>query len=74
VSKGQKRKWTEDEVKAVENKLLHFITSGRVPGKRECEDCIRSAPVLLQNRTWEAVKFYIKNRITALKRECEKRK
>ncbi|KAI5107015.1 hypothetical protein C0J45_2653, partial [Silurus meridionalis] len=59
VSKNQKRKWTEDEVKAVENKLLHFITSSRVPGKRECEDCIRSALVLLQNRTWEAVKFYI---------------
>ncbi|XP_067268768.1 uncharacterized protein [Pseudorasbora parva] len=74
VSKGRKRAWSEGEVKAVENKLLDCITSGRVPGKRQCEDCIRSAPVLLQNRTWEAVKFYIKNRITALKRESEKRK
>ncbi|XP_042609868.1 uncharacterized protein LOC109047651 [Cyprinus carpio] len=74
ASRCPKRKWTEEEVKAVENKLSDCITSGRVPGKRQCEDCIRSAPVLLKHRTWEAVKFYIKNRITAFKRECEKRK
>ncbi len=53
---------------------LDCITSGRVPGKRQCEDCIWSAPVLLKHRTWETVKLYIKNRITAFKRECEKRK
>ncbi|XP_051722771.1 uncharacterized protein LOC127497959 isoform X2 [Ctenopharyngodon idella] len=74
ASRCPKRKWTEEEVKAVENKLLDCITSGRVPGKRQCEDCIRSAPVLLKQRTWEAVKFYVKNRITAFKRECEKRR
>lgn len=51
---------------------LHHIWQGT--GEKQCEDCIRSAPVLLKHRTWEAVKFYIKNRITAFKRECEKRK
>ncbi|RXN14649.1 CMP-N-acetylneuraminate-beta-galactosamide-alpha-2,3-sialyltransferase 4 [Labeo rohita] len=40
VSRCPKRKWTEEEVKAFENKLLDCITSGRVPGKRQCEDCI----------------------------------
>ncbi|XP_062381350.1 uncharacterized protein LOC134069402 [Sardina pilchardus] len=74
VSKPPKRKWTEEEVKAVENKLMDCITSGRVPGKLQCEDCIRSAPSVLKHRTWEAVKFYIKNRITAYQRECGKRK
>ncbi|XP_065140476.1 uncharacterized protein [Paramisgurnus dabryanus] len=74
LSKCPKRKWTEEEVKAVENKLLDCITSGRLPGIRQCEDCIRSAPELLKNRTWKSVKFYVKNRITAFRRECEKRK
>ncbi|KAJ0058304.1 hypothetical protein NL108_013080 [Boleophthalmus pectinirostris] len=72
--KCPKRKWTEEEVKLVENKLLDHITSGRVPGKRQCEDCIRSAPEIFKHRTWESVKFYIKNRITAHRRECEKRR
>ena len=57
VSNSSRKKWTEEEVKAVEDKLLECITSGRVPGKLQCEDCIRSAPSVLKHRTWEMVKF-----------------
>jgi hypothetical protein len=74
VSTGPKRTWTEEEVKAVEDKLMDCITSGRVPGKRQCEDCIRSAPLVLNHRTWETVTFFVKNRITAYQREFGKRK
>nr|XP_023651943.1 uncharacterized protein LOC111835652 [Paramormyrops kingsleyae] len=69
----KRKKWTQDEVKAVEDKLMDYITSGRVPGKRQCEECIRSAPEALRDRTWEAIKFYVKNRIVALQRESKKR-
>ncbi|KAI4795368.1 hypothetical protein KUCAC02_031448 [Chaenocephalus aceratus] len=37
----KKRSWTRAEVKAVEDTLMTFITSGRVPGKL---DCIAASP------------------------------
>ncbi|XP_029936627.1 dentin sialophosphoprotein-like isoform X2 [Myripristis murdjan] len=62
-------KWTGDEVKAVERHMLHFITSCRVPGKKDCDSCIQAEPVALKDRDWAAIKYYIHNRIIALKRK-----
>ncbi|KAK7892071.1 hypothetical protein WMY93_024034 [Mugilogobius chulae] len=63
-----KRTWNPREVKAVEKHLMHFINSCRVPGKADCDKCLRLEKVALKRRDWLAVKFYVKNRITALKR------
>ncbi|XP_026001399.1 uncharacterized protein LOC113008292 isoform X1 [Astatotilapia calliptera] len=65
-------KWTDDEVKAVERHLLHFITSCKVPGKKECDSCIQAEPAALKDRDWVAIKYYIHNRIVALKRKMNK--
>ncbi|KAI4898311.1 hypothetical protein NFI96_007494, partial [Prochilodus magdalenae] len=70
--------WTSNEICAVEKRMMSFIKSWKVPGKAECERCIEAEPLALQNRDWLAVKFYVKNRITALhkkwanvkKRDC----
>ncbi|XP_056336172.1 uncharacterized protein LOC130247018 [Danio aesculapii] len=35
-----KRKWSEEEVNAVEKHMLHFIHSCRVPGKADCVSCL----------------------------------
>ncbi|KAI4881902.1 hypothetical protein NFI96_004088 [Prochilodus magdalenae] len=58
--------WTSNEICAVEKRMMSFIKSWKVPGKAECERCIEAEPLALQNRDWLAVKFYVKNRITAL--------
>ncbi|KAK0135685.1 hypothetical protein N1851_028443 [Merluccius polli] len=52
-SKGR-RKWTEEEVQAVEKMLKTFIISRKVPGKQDCERCIESSPQALQYRDWKA--------------------
>ncbi|XP_046691727.1 uncharacterized protein LOC124376601 isoform X2 [Silurus meridionalis] len=65
----KKKKWDTSEVKAVEKHLYTFIKSCRVPGKKECEDCIKAEPVALKDRDWLAVKFFVKNRITSLKKK-----
>lgn len=62
-----------DEVRAVEKTLMTFIKSGKVPGKAPCVACIKASPEALQQRSWTAVKFYVKNRITAIERESKKR-
>ncbi|XP_030580890.1 uncharacterized protein LOC115786506 [Archocentrus centrarchus] len=62
-------KWSQEEIQAVEKTLMDCIDSGTVPGKAQCMKCIEASPVALENRTWQAVKFYVKNRIDALKRE-----
>ncbi|KAF3840481.1 hypothetical protein F7725_006343, partial [Dissostichus mawsoni] len=47
-------KWTGDEVQAVERHLFSFITSCRVPGKKDCDSCLKAEPVVLKDRDWAA--------------------
>lgn len=65
----KKKKWETSEVKAVEKHLDRFIKTCTVPGKKDCEACIKAEPVALKDRDWLSVKFFVKNRITALKRK-----
>ena len=60
--------WDKEEIRAVETHMMSFITSCRVPGKSDCDKCLTLEKVALKNRDWLAIKFYIKNRITALKK------
>ncbi|XP_038140622.1 uncharacterized protein LOC119783267 isoform X1 [Cyprinodon tularosa] len=64
-----RRSWTPDECAAVNTHLKRFIRRGQVPGKEECQRCIDAEPQALRNRDWKAVKYYIKNHITALRRK-----
>ncbi|TRY60772.1 hypothetical protein DNTS_029621 [Danionella cerebrum] len=72
-SKGratQKRvPWQKSEVMAVERQMNKFIRSCTVPTKRDCEKCLRAEPETLSNRNWKNLKFYVYNRITALKKK-----
>ncbi|KAG7465900.1 hypothetical protein MATL_G00159130 [Megalops atlanticus] len=65
----KRRKWEDTEVKAVEKHLGKFIRTHKVPGKSDCEACICAEPHALRDRDWSSVKFFVKNRITALKRK-----
>jgi hypothetical protein len=49
--------------------MRNFILTCNVPRKEDCDKCLKSEPEALKNRDWKALKFYIKNRITALKRK-----
>ncbi|XP_037837861.1 uncharacterized protein LOC112451075 [Kryptolebias marmoratus] len=72
-SQRKRQKWSPEEIEAVEKMLMYCIDSGTVPGKAQCMKCIEASPVALKDRTWQGVKFYVKNRIDALKRETFKR-
>lgn len=63
----KRRTWNKREVLAVEKHLMAFINTCRVPGKADCDKCLKQEPDALRHRNWLAVKFYVKNRITALK-------
>ncbi|KAL7841057.1 hypothetical protein SRHO_G00247480 [Serrasalmus rhombeus] len=65
----KRKKWETSEVKAVEKHLNRFIKTCTVPGKKDCEACIKAEPVAFKDRDWLSVKFFVKNRITALKRK-----
>nr|XP_043879455.1 uncharacterized protein LOC122767933 isoform X2 [Solea senegalensis] len=65
-------KWTGDEVQAVERHMIRFITSCKVPGKRDCDACLQAESEALKDRDWSAIKYYIHNRITALKRKMNR--
>lgn len=57
---SRKRKWSEVEIAAVEEKIMKFIHSGVTPGKVDCIACITAAPKTLGERDWQTVKYYIK--------------
>ncbi|XP_030218994.1 uncharacterized protein LOC115548476 [Gadus morhua] len=65
----KKRPWETEETNAVEKHMRNFILTCNVPRKEDCDKCLKSEPEALKNRDWKALKFYIKNRITALKRK-----
>ncbi|XP_034545080.1 uncharacterized protein LOC117816825 isoform X2 [Notolabrus celidotus] len=72
--KPTRQKWTEEEIQAVEKTLMDCISSGTVPGKARCLQCIDTSQTALKRRSWEGVKFYVKNRIDAAKRESMKKR
>lgn len=66
-----KKPWTKEETSAVERSMSRkFIEKFTVPGKNDCVACINANPEALKERDWKAVKYHVKNKITALKRKA----
>ncbi|XP_077091528.1 uncharacterized protein LOC143742525 [Siphateles boraxobius] len=66
-----KRSWTTDECAVVERHLRKFIVRSHVPGKMDCQRCVDAEAQALGNRDWKAVKYFIKNRISAIRRKVQ---
>ncbi|KAM7401462.1 hypothetical protein PAMA_005591 [Pampus argenteus] len=65
----QRRKWEAGEVHAVEKHMMKFIRTFTLPAKRDCTLCLQLETLALKGRTWTDVKNYVRNRITAQKRQ-----
>ena len=63
---SKKMPWTTAEKSAVQHFFLTNIRMNQVPGKAECE-AAKSAEPELVNRTWQNIKFCVKNVITSKK-------
>ncbi|XP_032371817.1 uncharacterized protein LOC116689395 [Etheostoma spectabile] len=64
-----KQKWEEAEILAVERHMMALIKGHKVPQKSDCIQCLEAEPEALRTRSWKGVKDYVRNRITALKRQ-----
>ncbi|RXN20375.1 hypothetical protein ROHU_024925 [Labeo rohita] len=64
-----KRSWTADECAGVSQRQHKFIIRNKVPGKMECQNCIEAEADALKNRDWKAVKYFVKNRISSIRRK-----
>ncbi|XP_023806626.1 M-phase phosphoprotein 8 isoform X3 [Oryzias latipes] len=69
----KRRPWSEKEQAAVKHYLSEFISSMKVPGKKECNACIAAEPDL-EERSWTDVKNYIHNTLQTLRRRNNQRK
>ncbi|XP_037634002.1 uncharacterized protein LOC119493061 [Sebastes umbrosus] len=67
---NSRRKWEDNEVRAVERHMMRFIHKCKLPQKNDCIQCINAEPYALKDRNWTGVKNYVRNRITALKRKA----
>ncbi|XP_054895814.1 uncharacterized protein LOC129366153 isoform X2 [Poeciliopsis prolifica] len=61
--------WNKAEVQAVEKHLMSFIKKHKIPQKDDCVQCLEAEPHALMNRSWKSVKYYVRNRITTLRRQ-----
>ncbi|XP_054908272.1 uncharacterized protein LOC129374093 [Poeciliopsis prolifica] len=50
----KRRAWNEEEIHAVEKHLMVFINNSRIPGKADCDKCLKQEPVALKHRNWLA--------------------
>lgn len=67
-----KKPWTTEEKRSVLNILGRYVSSGTIPGKNACMDCIKRSQEALSGRTWTAVKFFVKNEISRRSRKISK--
>lgn len=58
--KGYKA-WTKEEKDEVFKYLGAFVKNEKLPGKRDCENCMKQSEGVLVNRDWTAVKNCVKN-------------
>ncbi|KAJ8931947.1 hypothetical protein NQ314_015099 [Rhamnusium bicolor] len=63
--------WTSDEKNAVLKNFHIKIKKGIVPGKVECENCIKENGEL-SNRNWKKIKFCVKNEISKIRKSKNK--
>ncbi|XP_067451954.1 uncharacterized protein [Thunnus thynnus] len=70
---SKRRGWSPEEVQAVEKTLMAFIGAGTVPGMLDCVACITASPKALKKRSWMAVKYYVKTRITEIQHESARK-
>ncbi|XP_051924868.1 uncharacterized protein LOC127602636 isoform X2 [Hippocampus zosterae] len=68
-SPAGKQKWSDGEVAAVERHMMALIRDHKVPQKLDCLRCLEAEPRALSTRSWKGIKDYVRNRITALKRQ-----
>ena len=64
--KQVKRPWSEEEKAAVLDCFGHHILQGKIPGKKDIEDCMKKYP-FLQKRTWKNIKDFVRNQIASKK-------
>lgn len=65
---------TKEEKDAVFKNLGAFGKNEKMPGKRDCENCITQCEGVLVNRDWKAVKNCVKNIISRAKALGQKKK
>lgn len=66
-SKSKRRPWTREEKKAVDEELGTLIRRMKVPGKLDCDRCLRNKSIL-SKRTWKDIKYYVHNTIQSVNR------
>ncbi|XP_029967431.1 M-phase phosphoprotein 8 isoform X1 [Salarias fasciatus] len=69
----KRRPWSEKEQTAVKRGLSEFITTMKVPGKKECNACIAAEPDL-EGRSWTDVKNYVHNTLQTMRRRNNQQK
>ncbi|KAM4592751.1 uncharacterized protein PAE49_003226 isoform 2-T2 [Odontesthes bonariensis] len=64
-----KRPWSKTEREVIEQHFKDFLKEMKIPGKVDCQRCLNDNQTLRDNgRDWKAVKYFVHNKITAMKR------
>ena len=65
-----RRHWSTMERKLIEHYFKGSLMEMKTPGKEECQRFLKEHQTLRDNgRDWKAVKYFVHNKITAIKRK-----
>ncbi|XP_030266833.1 uncharacterized protein LOC115578126 isoform X2 [Sparus aurata] len=69
-SRKSRRQWSKMERELAEHYFKGSLKEMKTPGKEECQRFLKEHPTLRDNgRDWKAVKYFVHNKITAIKRK-----
>jgi hypothetical protein len=64
--------WSNEEKSAVFFHLDLYIKCGKVPGKAACVEAIQNSNGILNSRSWEQIKFCVKNILSSTQRSIQR--
>ncbi|XP_048855405.1 uncharacterized protein LOC125739885 [Brienomyrus brachyistius] len=73
VSKKKKKAWSKAEIAAVMKHFKNHVTRGKLATKNECLQCKLAEHPVLDDRTTQNIRDFVRNRGITLKRQSEKK-
>lgn len=65
----QKQPWSPAEVTAMMRHFKHHITSGKLATKSECQQCKSAEHPVLDSRSFQNMRDFVRNRGVTMKRK-----
>ena len=69
-----RKKWLPSETRLVLEAFGKYLTSEKLPGKKECQLFLKRNKNVLGDRKWQNIKDFVRNHKVSVERKSKKKK